>query len=418
MPPKSACGARSVSAISAFIFILIFVAVVPTSASSEQVVYSFGNNGSDGQIPYAGLIADAQGNLYGTTALGGISNCGTVFELSPSGSSWSETILYSFKGNGDGCEPYAGVIFDASGNLYGTTYTGGGYGEGTVFELSQNSKGQWTERLLYALHASQGSSPVGGVIFDSSGNLYGTAVAGGTGYCTDGCGIVFKLTPKAKGQWTETVLHSFQANSDGMWPYSGLMFDASGNLYGTTFGGGAYAAGTVYELKPSGSAWNESLIYSFQPNGQDGTQPAAGLIMDGVGNLYGTTVSGGTFQGGTAFELSAGSKSWSEKILHNFGKAGDGANPYAGLVLNGGKLRGTTSAGGTKGSWGTVFGIDEVSGVWQEWLTYSFQNKSSGGYGPYFGSLLQEGGNYYGTTPYGGSHCGATGCGTVFMVAP
>jgi uncharacterized repeat protein (TIGR03803 family) len=417
MPPKPACGARSVIAVSAFIFVLIISMAASTWASSEQVLYSFNNNGSDGQTPYSGLIADSEGNLYGTTTLGGTANCGAIFELSPSGSSWNEKILYSFKSNGDGCEPYAGLIFDASGNLYGTTYIGGGYGQGTVFELVSNGQGAWTERLLYALHASQGSSPIGGVVFDSSGNLYGTTVAGGTGYCTDGCGTVFKLAPTAKGQWSETILHSFQANTDGMWPYSGLMFDSSGNLYGTTFGGGVYAAGTVYELKPSGNTWNESLLYSFQPNGSDGISPASGLIMDGSGNLYGTTVSGGTFQGGTAFKLTPGSSGWTEKILHNFGKANDGATPYAGLVLSGGKFRGTTSSGGTKDG-GTVFGIDEVSGAWQEWLSYSFQNKNDGGYGPYFGALLDQGGNYYGTTPYGGAHCGTTGCGTVFMVTP
>jgi uncharacterized repeat protein (TIGR03803 family) len=420
MPAKLVSRPRSVTPISIFIPIFILAAVVSGWAASEQVLYSFGNGSGDGQSPYSGLISDSNGNLYGTTALGGTGNCGTIFELSPSGSSWTETILYSFKSNGDGCEPYGGVVFDGSGNLYGTTYAGGGSGEGIVFQLSPNTKGQWTEHVLLGLHSNEGSSPIAGVILDSSGNVYGTAVAGGSGTCTDGCGVVFKLAPTSKGQWNQTILHNFQANADGMWPYSGLIFDGSGNLYGTTFGGGAYAAGTVYELKPSGSSWNESILYSFQPNGRDGTQPAAAVLLDSSGNLYGTTVSGGTSAGGTVFKLSPGSSGWTEKILHSFGKSGDGATPYSGLIWStGGHLRGTTSSGSSGSSQGTVFTMQYVDNVWQEWLAYSFDDDSgSDGYGPYFGSLLGIGGSFYGTTPYGGAHCGVTGCGTVYVVTP
>jgi uncharacterized repeat protein (TIGR03803 family) len=422
MPPQPASRVRSAHTISVFLIAVFFIvsAAFPAWASAPgQVLYSFGNGSGDGQSPYAGLAVDSNGNLYGTTTLGGSGGCGTVFELSPKGSSWTESVLYSFKSTGDGCEPYAGVVLDASGNLYGTTYAGGGYGQGIAYELSPSAQGAWSERLLYAFHAGEGSSPVAGVILDASGNLYGTTVAGGAGGCTDGCGTVFKLTPTTKGLWRETLLHTFQANTDGMWPYSALIFDSAGNLYGTTFGGGAYAAGSVYELKPSGSAWNESILYSFEPNGSDGTSPSAALLLDSSGNLYGTTVAGGIYSGGTAFKLLPASTGWTERILHSFGASGDGSTPYAPLVMNSaGKLRGTTSGGGANGNYGTLFSLEYLGSAWDEFPSYSFDDNGSSGYGPYFGALLLINGSYYGTTPYGGTHCGAVGCGTVYMVTP
>jgi len=403
----------------------LWITVSLARASTEQVLYSFSTDGTDGSRPYSGLVFDIAGNLYGTTALGGAHGCGTVFELSPAGQSWTEKVIYSFQDNNkDGCYPYASLVFDGTGNLYGTTYAGGSQGFGAVFELSPGAKGQWTEKLLRGFSGSGGASPVAGVVFDAAGNLYGTTVAGGTGGpCTGGCGIVFRLTP-AKGWWNETVLHDF-SGTDGASPYSGVILDASGNVYGTTFAGGEYFAGAVYELTLTGGKWNETVLYSFDNNGVDASAPAASLVFDASGNLYGTTTAGGRFQEGTVFELSPGASGWTETLLHNFDNNGeDGYQPYAGLIFSlAGKLYGTTSwAGSNGGGWGTVFALtDRGSGNWGEHVLHSFDDNGSDGYGPYLGSLVMDAeGHLYGTTAYGGSgsNCGTNGCGTVFEVIP
>ena len=424
MPAKQA-STRWAAALAVISGVLMTVSLA--QASTEQVLYSFSNNGADGYAPYSGLIFDSAGNLYGTTALGGAHGCGTVFELSPAGTGWTETVIYSFRNNSkDGCTPYASLIFDGTGNLYGTTYAGGGQGFGTVFELTPGGNGQWEETVLRSFSGGNGAFLIAGLAIDAAGNLYGTTVAGGTGdNCTGGCGTVFQLTPAAKGRWKETVLHSFAGmGGDGAWPWAGVVLDASGNLYGSTFAGGEYYSGTVFELKPGGNGqWSETVLYSFNNNGKDATAPAAGLVFDASGNLYGTTTSGGGHQDGTVFELSPGASGWTETVLHNFSNNGaDGYQPYGGLVISpAGKLYGTTSWGGSNGSgWGTVFALTNGgSGRWWERILYSFNNNGSDGYDPYLGSLVLDAkGHLYGTTPYGGSgsNCGATGCGTVFEV--
>jgi uncharacterized repeat protein (TIGR03803 family) len=393
-------------------------------ASSERVLYSFNNNGADGVTPYSSLVFDGSSNLYGTTVLGGSYGCGTVFELSPAGQGWTETVIYSFQNNGkDGCEPYAGLISDAAGNLYGTTYTGGGNGAGAVFELSPAGNGQWREKLLSGFGGSRGAYPIASLTFDSAGNLYGTTVEGGNGTnCRVGCGTVFQLTPVAKGRWTETVLHSFAgAGSDGAWPYSTLIFDASGNLYGTTFTGGQHFSGTVFELTPNDGQWTETILYSFNNNGQDAVAPTAGVVFDSSGNLYGTATAGGISQAGAVFELIPGTSGWTETVLHSFG-AGDGSQPYGGLLIGpAGRVYGTTYLGGSNG-WGTVFALTKYGqGEWAERVLYSFENNGSDGYGPYLGNLVRDSkGHLYGTTAYGGSgsNCGSIGCGAVVEVIP
>ena len=215
---------------------------------NEKVLHNFTNNGTDGFFPTSGLIFDAAGNLYGTTFNGGAYNrFGTVFELSPvPGGGWTETVLHSFNNDGtDGWTPTAGLIFDAAGNLYGTTGSGGAYHGGTVFELSPMLGGGWTETILHSFgNGTDGAGPGGGsLIFDAAGNLYGTTTLGGTFNCPSdggGCGTVFELTPTVGGAWTETVLYNFRRGSDGHLPYAGLIFDATGNLYGTTLAGGIY----------------------------------------------------------------------------------------------------------------------------------------------------------------------------------
>jgi uncharacterized repeat protein (TIGR03803 family) len=216
------------------------------------VLHNFQSNFRDGFNPDAGLIFDGSGNLYGTTFYGGPTGGGTVFELTPkAGGGWTEKILHSFGGKGDGSEPRAGLIFDGSGNLYGTTSSGGSDGYGAVFELTPKAGGGWTEKLLHSFIVNgknDGNSPVSGLVLDSSGNLYGTTQYGGTYYV----GTVFELTPKAGGGWTEKIVHNFDSNNhkDGYSPVAGLIIDATGNLFGTTYSGGTYGYGTVFGIKP------------------------------------------------------------------------------------------------------------------------------------------------------------------------
>jgi uncharacterized repeat protein (TIGR03803 family) len=296
----------------------------PDGGWTEKVLHSFNLDGKDGVFPYAGLVFDARGNLYGTTDSGGTygvpnsPNAGTVFELTPkAGGGWTEKILHDFGSGEDGSGPQAGLIFDARGNLYGTTYRGGAYGSGTVFELSPTGDGDWTESILHNFDntATDGAFPSAGLILDADGNLYGTTVFGGAFTSTSscqvtvgrgGCGTVFELTPAAGGGWTKSILHSFEAGaSDGYLPFAGLIFDAAGNLYGTTAGGGGVRGGTVFKLTPAGGGvWNETLLYTFSDSKPgNGVSPTASLIFDADGNLYGTTSFGGAHDLGTVFEV-------------------------------------------------------------------------------------------------------------------
>jgi uncharacterized repeat protein (TIGR03803 family) len=225
---------------------------------TEKILHNFNSNVNDGREPYAGLIFDKARNLYGTTFNGGAYGNGTVFKLKPNADgSWTESVLHSFNSNGtDGTNSYAGLIFDKARNLYGTTFNGGAYGNGTVFKLKPNADGSWTESVLHSFNpnGTDGTNPHAGLIFDTSGNLYGTTVVAAPEY-----GAVFELMPKAGGRWTEKVLHTFN-QKDGAEPYAGLVFDGSGNLYGTTYQGGADGAGTVFELTPTaGGSWTETM---------------------------------------------------------------------------------------------------------------------------------------------------------------
>ena len=347
--------------------------VVISGPTTEKKLHNFGINGTDGVYPQAGLIFDAAGNLYGTTADGGDYGVGTVFELTPNGSGgWTEKKLHNFGINSaDGNSPSASLIFDAAGNLYGTTQYGGDFpcdllGCGTVFELTPDGSGGWTEKKLhnFGINEKDGIYPRAGLIFDGAGNLYGTTYQGGSGPCSSGCGTVFELTPTDDGGWTEKKLHSFGLNSkDGIYPFAGLVFDAAGNLYGTTYQGGDFTCGdsgcgTVFELTRTGGRWLEKKLHNFG-NGTDGANPYAGLTFDAAGNLYGTTAQGGDYNNGTVFELTPnGSGGWTERKLHNFGiNNKDATLPQAGLIFDdAGNLYGTTAEGGDD-SGGTVFEI-------------------------------------------------------------
>ena len=315
------------------------------TSGRETVLYSF-TGGADGALPYAGVIRDAQGDLYGTANEGGNSpcGCGVVFKLGTTG---QETVLYSFTHGADGANPAAGLI-RAQGNLYGTTFWGGVYDYGTVFELSPTGQ----ETVLYGFTGgNDGGNSGAGLIRDAQGNLYGTAESGGDMSSCDslGCGVVFKLS--STGQ--ETVLHSFTGGADGAIPYAGLIRDAQGNLYGTTGYGGDMSScsgngcGVVFKLSSTGK---ETVLYRFK-GGADGAGPTAGVIRDAQGNLHGTTWGGGAYGKGTVFELSPTGK---ETVLHSFAGA-DGANPEAGVIEDtNGNLYGTTSFGSAYSN-GVVF---------------------------------------------------------------
>lgn len=329
------------------------------SGWSLKLLHSFNDNEVDGITPYTRLVFDSAGNLYGTTNNGGSNNVGTVFQLTPTTSgSWKETILHSFENNEvDGTYPYGGLILDSSGNLYGTTAGGGVDFNGTVFELTPGKTGDWTETVLHNFDFSDGISPYAGLIFDASGNLYGATYAGGT----YGYGTVFELTPQGSGEWNETTIFNFNGqNATGDAPYATLIFDSTGNLYGTTVLGGTYDSGMVFELTPQSSGeWTETIVHSFEPSNWDGGNPYGGLIMDAAGTLYGTTNQGGRFNYGTVFKLTpkAGG-GWSEKLLHGFNDNGrDGYNPYCTLLSDhAGNLYGVTYQGGAHND-GAVFEI-------------------------------------------------------------
>ena len=320
---------------------------------TERVLYSFQGRPNDGGRPSAALIFDAQGNLYTTTRDGGNpacnGACGTVVELSPgSNGTWTESVIYSFAGGTDGFYPYAELIADTAGNFYSTTSGGGTHNKGTVFELSPSSNG-WTKNTLFSFNGKDGNAPQAGLIFDTAGNLYGTTTLGGA----DGHGTVFRLSPTSKG-WKETVIHSFAGGpTDGTFPSADLILDANSNIYSTTRNGGtstvcSRGCGTAFELSPgSGGSWTETVLYSFAGK-PDVVNPFAGLIFDGSGNLYGTTESGGTKNVGGIFELSFANGIWTETVVHDFhGWNKDGARSFANMISDGkGNFIGTTIFGG------------------------------------------------------------------------
>jgi uncharacterized repeat protein (TIGR03803 family) len=325
---------------------------------TEAVLHSFPSFTDDGQGPTSSLALDEEDNLYGTTAGGGNHHSGVVFELAHD--SWAESILYNFCAKpkcSDGGSPYAGLVFDKSSNLYGTGYA--------AFELSPGSDGWKEVALHdFTGEHGDGEEPLAGLILDAAGNVYGTAEDGGNNsLCSGGCGIVYQLTPGPDGKWAETVLHRFGSfQNDGRRPGVGaLIMDGSGSLYGTTTGGGAFSSscscGTVFKLTPgSDGKWKETILHSFTL-GTGGEGPSAGVVMDKAGNLYGTTSAGGAASCGCGlvYKLAPGSNGkWTYTVLHRFTGA-DGAGPNANLILDGqGNLYGTTTTGGA-GGYGVAF---------------------------------------------------------------
>jgi uncharacterized repeat protein (TIGR03803 family) len=370
------------------VVLLATVAVAAQARKSqtykEEVLYSF-RGSPDGAFPGGGLVRDSAGNLYGTTYEGGPHNFGAVFKLDTTG---KETLLHSFADQADGAYPMSvTLILDSAGNLYGTTYEGGG-GYGVIFKM--DAKGR--ETVLRIFKQWNGSGPFAGVIRDAMGNVYATTINGGSA----GGGVVFKVTGPRKGK----VLHDFVGYSYGYYPVAPLVQDTRGNFYGTTTGDN----GIVFKLNERGK---ETVLYTFTGE-PDGSLPYAGLILDAEGNLYGTTVFGGTSNYGTVFKLDTTGK---ETVLYSFTGTPDGSQPgFGSLVMDAeGNLYGATGEGGSSNV-GTVFELDTIG---KETVLYSFTGGKDGGT-PGAGLIWDTTGNLYSTTGRGGDY----GYGTVFRLTP
>ncbi len=374
------------------------------AVAQETVIYQFGAAGpDDGIVPNGGLVFDAAGNMYGTTVGGGSANDGTAFELSPlQDGTWQEVIVYNFcsAGSGgdcpDGAIPNGGLVFDASGNLYGTTTYGGAAdgGEGTVFELSPPSQsgGSWTEQVLWSFGAvNEGRTPNGGLVIDAAGNLYGTTSDGGGG----GVGLVFELSPGQSG-WTESVLYDFCLNYpnclDGAQPLAGVTFDKAGNLYGTTmFGGQPHKIGwgVAYELSPTKSGWTETVLKVF--NATSGGRTSAGITIGPAGQLYGALSQGVGGSCGAVFRV----KPFAVVQLS------DGCTPDSAPLYHSGTLFGTTTEGG-RGQ-GILFEITSKGSHVTQTTLYDFCQQANCADGSHpTGPLTLRNGQLYGATAYGG----------------
>jgi len=416
----------------------VCLSVSTAGAQTETILYDF-TGGNNGESPVGGLVPDGHGNYFGVTTETS-TTFGTVFEFSPaSGGGWTLTTIYTFQGGDDGSNPNATLVMDPAGNLYGETSFGGNGksvycngGCGTVFELSPNGRGGWTKTTRYSFQGNPpGSSfldasyPLGGLVLDKAGNLYGTTLNGGENcsFSSAGCGVVFELSPNSGGGWTETLLHRFYGSA-GALPEGGVIFDSAGNLYGTTYEGGPsnsacyYGCGTVFKLAPkSGGGWTASVLHLF--NGSNGWGPAAGLVMDSNGNLYGTTTEGGAGGAGVVFELEPSGSTWKEGPFFQF-KLTSGDYPSAPLTIDSsGNIYGTTQAGPATGvcpaalGCGVVFKLTQSSGKWLESTVDAFKGQPDG-YGP-SGSVTIDGqGNIFGVTSQGGK----ANLGAIYEITP
>ena len=355
------------------------------------------------------------------------------------GSAWSASrgrLLHIFAGTPDGGYPQSSLVFDGHGNIFGTTYAGGTgsciAGCGTVFELTPNGSGGYTERVIYSFQGSpvDGQNPQAPLIFDSEGNLYGTTDSGGVLLGADG--TVFELSRGHNDTWTETILHSFTGGQDGGNLQGGLIFDKAGNLYGTAAGGGTgtgcaggiSGCGLVFELTPTGGSWQETVLHDFTNDHSDGWNPMAGFVSDTAGNLYSTTYYGGSepMGGGTVFEMTPTSNGWQESVLYSFTCESDGCSPYSSLALDpAGNLYGTTAGGGAALGYGVAFKLTpNTNGGYTQSVIHTFGSGDDGRY-PYSNPILDAKGNLYGTTDLGGGGTNAScsnGCGTVYKLTP
>jgi uncharacterized repeat protein (TIGR03803 family) len=395
--------------------ILTLVLATGSYAQTLKVLHDFGVTASDGNLPSGPLLKDAAGNLYGMTSTGGAHNLGTVYRLSPtSAGGFKETVLYSFKGGlTDGALPQGPLVRDSAGHLYGVTEAGGidatvctspNPGCGVVFKLTLTSTGRWAESVLHRFTGTDGGNSFAGLVRDSKGNFYGATSVGGS----KGLGTVYKLSPISTG-WKQTVLHSFTGGTDGAAPFmfeTALTLDSLGNIYGSTYqgGGAAASAGIVFELIPQTSgAWTEKILYTFQ-GGADGSQPLCGVILDKSGNVYGTTLKGGTQVGsGTVFKLTA-ANGYAKTILHDFNVFTDPAKeaPHTLLFDANGNLFGTTEY--------ALYKLTPGSSGWSETALWVFDNSQDQGANTvYEPAIMDAQGNFWGATLWGGQAGATTG---------
>ncbi len=430
----------SCSAVLGLVFAIMFalaVTVTAAQAQSFQVIHNFTGLG-DGSEPNYGITLDSAGNVYGTT-FSGDALTGTVYKLALRGSNWvlSPLYLFTYQGSG-GSIPYATVVIGRDGSLYGTTAYGGDLqacpngsssGCGTVFNLKPlpsippNPITPWNETVLHTFVKTDGANAYGGdLIFDVAGNIYGTTYNGGTGACFGGCGVVYKMTPSG-GTWTQTVLYNFQPGTDASHPWAGVIFDQSGNLWGTTVAGGTFGKGTIYQLIPSGGgSWTENIVYNFT-GGADGDSPYAGLAFDPSGNVYGATVGGGTDSGGTVYKLTPSGGSWILTTLKSFsGTSGQLARgPFGRMLLDAaGNIYGATFTGQPYG-FGSAFKLaPDGSGGYTYTSLHDFTGGLDGGH-PRSYLVMDKNGKLYGATAVGGSgnptNC-VGACGVVYQIVP
>jgi len=395
------------------------------AAPTAQTIFSFGV-GPQGAYPRSGLIIDKAGALYGTTSAGGntsdcfqVPGCGVVFKMvAPVAgqSTATQTVLYSFTGGADGSAPYGGLLMASKGGLYGTTSQGGANGYGVVFKLLPPAKGAtiWTEKTLFSFaNGPDGATPLGALVQDSAGTLYGTTQAGGT----SGLGVIFQLTPpKTKGaNWQETVLHQFSGQKDGGTPVAGLAIDSAGTLYGSTPAYGAFGFGVAFSLsKPAigKTTWTQTILHAFT-NGKDGSYPQGSFIIDQAGELCGTTSNSGTNATGlgVVFKLippGAGKTGWRERVLFNFDSLlSSVAHPAGALAIDStGALYGTSPAGGA-GQMGVLYKLTPPvrgTGAWTESELEQFESNGSDGAQPTGGVAVNRVGTLFGTTYIGGTN--------------
>jgi uncharacterized repeat protein (TIGR03803 family) len=369
-----------------------------------EVIHSFGDG--DGEYPATDLVVDRTGTVYGTTTQGGGLNSGTVFALSPSGQGWTESVIYSFTSGPDGGQPYNGVTLDRQGNLYGTAVTGGTGqacegGCGVVYKLTKNGA-TWSQSVLYNFTGgSDGSGPGAGLTFDRHGNLYGMTPTGGE----FGLGVIYKLAPNGSGGWTHSVVHAFTGGADGATGSAGRLLLHQGKLYGVTTVGGAYGKGTVFRLTPEGAGWSLETVYAFE-GPPDGGLPYGALVRDTAGRFYGTTYYDGGQGLGAVYQLTpTPSGPWQERVIHSFEGGAGGAHPVGHLNFDAaGNLYGTTSEGGDPTcSCGTIFKLTNVGGgQWQHAVLHAFEGSPDGKYS-YNGMARGPGGTLYGSTVRGGA---------------
>jgi uncharacterized repeat protein (TIGR03803 family) len=396
---------RTTVGLLAVMGLFLFLASVSQPARSQTytVIHNFTNQGTDGATPYGGPILDSAGNLYGTTYLGGQWGNGAVYKMSPNGSSWTYTSLYNFGPLPDGAGPaFGSLAMGPDGALYGTT-EGGGY-FGTDFEIC-NCKGTEVQIHQFGL-GTDGAQPIGGVVLDAAGNLYGTTSLGGTLQN----GTVFEEQWNGS-TWTESTIYNFTGGDDGASPPAGVTLDARGDLYGTTSFGGANGVGVLYKLTRRESGWKQSVLHTFRGR-TDGQYPVGGVVVDAAGNLFGSTFDGGVNGGGTVYEFSPSAAPGSKfKTLHSF--PGTYGGPYNKLTLANGNIYGFTEAEGANGL-GSVWVLTPAEGGgWTFTDLYDFVGGNDGAQ-PYGSVAVDSKGDIFGTANYGGSD----NQGVVFEITP